>query len=102
VLSTYKWISKRMQNEDSLCTIAELDNILFQIPEINGFDAAAKKESLNLKIYSDKQNKEELKNKISESILNTFPGVNKIEIELLAGFPSSAFSLQKKKIEYIS
>jgi len=102
VLSTYKWISKRMQNEDSLCTIAELDNILFQIPEINGFDAAAKKESLNLKIYSDKQNKEELINKISESILNTFPGVNKIEIELLAGFPSSAFSLQKKKIEYIS
>jgi hypothetical protein len=38
-----------------------LDDILFQFPEINGFDAAAKKESLYLKIYSDEQNKEELK-----------------------------------------
>ena len=102
VLKTYEWIKKRKDDDQSIVTIQQLDDLIFEQPGINGFDAAWIGKGLKLNLYWETESYFKNASIIDQMIREQHPSITHIIIQNEIGFPDSAFELRKKRIAHES
>lgn len=101
ILRTAQWVRGRTDDQAQACSMPDLDDLIFTLPDINGFDASLDGNNLLLEMYWRVIPETTELYKIKNSLLKKLPLVGSIEIKMFEGFPASNFDLRKKRIRNI-
>jgi len=98
VQKTYEWIKKRKDDDPSIISIQQLDDLIFDQSGINGFNAAWIGKDLKLNLYWESESHFKNASIIDRMIRDQHPLITHIIIQNEIGFPDSAFEMRKKRI----
>jgi hypothetical protein len=102
VLRRLDGIPERVDSLELSLSIPRLDQLLFQFPCVNGYDAYQEEGRFGLELYLDESSSARTLNEVRDSLAQSIQTTDPIVITVKSGFPHSAFSLAKKRVQFKS